>query len=67
MNRYDVKSRTWRHLFSKLVDGEGKRNAYWQACTDANGTIHLIHAKLAVVSIGVGDMARSNTSAAYTS
>jgi len=23
------------------VDGEGKRNAYWQACTDERGTIHL--------------------------
>jgi hypothetical protein len=41
MNRYDVKTRTWTHLFSKLVDGEGQRNAYWQACTDAAGTIHL--------------------------
>jgi len=40
MNRYDVRSQTWRHLFSKLIDGEGKRNAYWQACTDAAGGIH---------------------------
>lgn len=24
-----------------LVDGEGKRNAYWQACIDHQGTIHL--------------------------
>jgi hypothetical protein len=41
MNRYDLKTHTWKHLFSKLVDGENKRNAYWQVCTDAKGTIHL--------------------------
>src|SRR5687767_13158754 len=41
MNRYDVKTRTWNQLFSTLIDGEGKRNAYWQACTDERGTIHL--------------------------
>jgi hypothetical protein len=35
---------------------------------EANGTIHVIHAALAVVSLAVGYMARSsNTSAAYTS
>lgn len=41
MNRYDVKTHAWKHLFSKLVDGENQRNAYWQCCTDARGTIHL--------------------------
>ena len=24
-----------------LIDGEGQRNAYWQACIDARGTIHV--------------------------
>ena len=41
MNRYDSKSQVWQHLFSKLIDGENQRNAYWQACTDDRGTIHL--------------------------
>lgn len=41
MNRYDAQTKTWAHLFSKLVDGENARNAYWQACTDAAGVIHL--------------------------
>jgi hypothetical protein len=41
MNRYEVKTKTWRRLTSKLVDGEGQRNAYWQACTDAAGTVHV--------------------------
>lgn len=41
MNRYDHTTKTWTHLFSKLVDGENHRNAYWQACTDAHGVIHL--------------------------
>lgn len=41
MKRYDLKSRTWKHVTSSLVDGENRRNAYWQACTDGAGTIHL--------------------------
>ncbi len=41
INRYDVPSQKWTQLQSNLVDGEGKRNAYWQACTDGQGTIHL--------------------------
>jgi hypothetical protein len=38
MNRYDVKSRTWHQLSSNLIDGQGQRNAYWQACTYDRGT-----------------------------
>ncbi|MDR1525314.1 MAG: BNR repeat-containing protein [Tannerella sp.] len=41
MNRYDVKTKQWQRLHANLIDGEGQRNAYWQACIDAKGTIHL--------------------------
>jgi hypothetical protein len=41
VNRYDLATHTWKRLSSNLINGEGKRNAYWQLCTDANGTIHL--------------------------
>lgn len=41
LNRYSIKTKQWVQLHSNLVDGEGIRNAYWQACVDAKGTIHL--------------------------
>ena len=41
MNQYDTKSKTWKQLHSNLINGEGQRNAYWQACIDNKGTIHL--------------------------
>jgi hypothetical protein len=41
MNRYDPRQAGWTRLHSKLIDGEGQRNAYWQAFVDAAGTIHL--------------------------
>lgn len=41
LNRYDSKSRTWRRIHSVLIDGEGKRNAYWQMTVDVHGTIHV--------------------------
>lgn len=41
LNRYDRKSRRWARLHTVLIDGEGQRNAYWQACLDARGTLHL--------------------------
>lgn len=41
VNRYDIKTKQWRQLHKNLIDGEGKRNAYWQACVDVKGTIHL--------------------------
>ena len=28
-------------VLANLLDGQGVRNAYWQACVDARGTIHL--------------------------
>lgn len=41
MNRYDCKTGKWIRLHDNLIDGEDERNAYWQLCTDADGTIHL--------------------------
>jgi hypothetical protein len=41
LKRYDLTSKTWRTMQSNLIDGEGERNAYWQACVDDHGAIHL--------------------------
>ncbi|MVN77463.1 neuraminidase [Hymenobacter sp. HMF4947] len=41
LNRYDVKTQRWTRLHDVLISGEGQRNAYWQACIDAKGTIHV--------------------------
>ena len=41
LNRYSIVSRKWEQVNSNLIDGEGKRNAYWQCCTDTNGIIYL--------------------------
>jgi hypothetical protein len=41
INEYDVTAKKWSPVQSNLIDGEGKRNAYWQACTDTKGTIHI--------------------------
>ena len=41
LNKYDLRSKTWSQLYSNLIDGEGKRNAYWQAYLDAKGTFHI--------------------------
>lgn len=41
MNQYDLKTKKWSMVQENLIDGEGKRNAYWQACLDSQGTIHL--------------------------
>lgn len=41
LNHYDLKTRIWKQLHSNLIDGEGQRSAYWQACVDTKGTIHL--------------------------
>ncbi len=41
MNRYSVKERRWHRVQDVLIDGENKRNAYWQMYVDASGTIHL--------------------------
>jgi len=41
VNHYDIKTGRWSQLHSNLIDGEGMRNAYWQACTDSKGIIHV--------------------------
>ena len=41
MNRYATRTRQWSQLHDNLIDGEGARSAYWQACVDSRGTIHL--------------------------
>lgn len=41
MNYYNTKGKKWSNLHNNLIDGEGKRNAYWQLSVDSNGAIHL--------------------------
>lgn len=41
INRYEVKKKQWERLHDVLIDGEGQRNAYWQATVAENGTIHV--------------------------
>tara|TARA_R110002051_G_scaffold139976_1_gene212762 strand:- start:1756 stop:3087 length:1332 start_codon:yes stop_codon:yes gene_type:complete len=41
VNRYNSKTQKWEQLYQNLLDGEGQRNAYWQAYVDKSGTIHL--------------------------
>jgi hypothetical protein len=41
MNRYSIASQKWVNIQQNLIDGEGKRNAYWQMCIDEKGTIHI--------------------------
>ena len=41
MNRYDINKMEWERVQDNLVDGEGKRNAYWQMFVDKKGVIHV--------------------------
>ena len=41
MNHYSVKEKKWKRVQTNLIDGEGKRNAYWQMCVDKAGVIHV--------------------------
>ncbi|MBP6023417.1 BNR repeat-containing protein [Ferruginibacter sp.] len=41
INHYNTKEKIWQLRHQNLIDGEKKRNAYWQACVDAKGTIHI--------------------------
>lgn len=41
VNKYNLQTKQWTQLHGNLLDGEGSRSAYWQACTDEKGTIHL--------------------------
>ena len=38
---YDPGNQTWETLHENLIDGENKRNAYWQMFIDQKGVIHL--------------------------
>jgi hypothetical protein len=40
LNRYDAQQ-GWRRVADNLISGEGRRSAYWQACVDGQGTIHV--------------------------
>ena len=40
-NNYSTKTHNWTRLQDKLIDGEGKRNAYWQTTVDSKGTLHI--------------------------
>lgn len=41
MNKYSITSQKWVNVQQNLIDGEGKRNAYWQMCIDKKGLIHI--------------------------
>lgn len=41
MNHYDINTGKWDRLHNNLIDGEGLRNAYWQAFVDVKGTVHI--------------------------
>lgn len=41
INRYSIATKNWQQLHSNLIDGQKQRNAYWQACVDKLGTIHI--------------------------
>lgn len=41
INKYNLQTKLWTQLHSNLIDGERQRNAYWQACVDTRGTIHI--------------------------
>jgi hypothetical protein len=41
LNRYNFKTKKWIRIQDNLIDGEGKRNAYWQIAMDVKGAIHI--------------------------
>ena len=41
MNHYAIKTKKWTQRQDAFINGEGKRNAYWQMCTDTEGSLHL--------------------------
>lgn len=41
INSYNSKSKKWTQIQHNLIDGEEARSAYWQACIDSKGTIHV--------------------------
>ena len=41
LNRYSIKEKKWSRIQTNLINGEDKRNAYWQSCVDRNGFIYI--------------------------
>jgi len=41
LKRYITLAQKWVDVQNNLIDGQGKRNAYWQMAIDKRGTIHL--------------------------
>lgn len=41
LDRYDIKAKTWAQVHPNLISGEHQRNAYWEACVDAKGSLHV--------------------------
>ncbi|WP_053058481.1 BNR repeat-containing protein [Pedobacter sp. BMA] len=41
INRYELQSKHWLRVQDGLIDGQGKRNAYWQTTVDEKGGLHL--------------------------
>lgn len=41
LNRYNTAQRKWERVHNNLIDGEGQRSAYWQACIDNKGVFHI--------------------------
>lgn len=41
INRYSIKNSSWKRVADNLIDGEGKRNAYWQSYLDNKGVFHI--------------------------
>lgn len=41
INHYETATQTWTRRHASLIDGEGQRNAYWQATVDEQGVLHV--------------------------
>jgi len=41
INKYNKLTKEWTQVQKNLVDGQGKRNAYWQAWVDDSDNIHI--------------------------
>jgi hypothetical protein len=42
MNRYFTAQKKWQRVHDSLIDGEGKRSAYWDMALDSQGVLHLV-------------------------
>lgn len=41
LNRYYTAKGKWERIHNNLIDGEGQRSPYWQACIDNKGVFHI--------------------------